>query len=401
MPVTGFVDAISRLSVAGWAADTDDPDGIVEISVERNGGEEARAPAGKPREDLRRLGKYGAGNHGFTITFDPPLSHREVHHILVRELASQQVLEGGELIIQARDLGDAFGSLFESPKPVPGAVLVTCHGRSGTTLLMKRLRGHPQIAVAGPPPYEIKLATYYAGALEVLTLPGDWEKSSRPDGLGRDPFYIGRNPFFTASTAAGIDADLMYTFFYSKSRQHLAGSFREIIAGFYGLASRELGRGPPAYFAEKCDVFGAARAVAREMFPKVREIVLIRDMRDVLCSSHAFFEPGSVTPSSLGEYAERFVHLQREAKEDVIFVRYEDLVSDEGTTLARIAAHLELERSFEPTELANDKLFARHATSASVEASIGRWRRELSPQQQRLCADIFGDFLRQFGYGEN
>jgi hypothetical protein len=46
-------------------------------------------------------------------------------------------------------------------------------------------------------------------------------------------------------------------------------------------------------------------------------------------------------------------------------------------------------------------LFATHATSASVEASIGRWRRELSPQQKRLCADIYGDFLRQFGYDED
>ena len=40
----------------------------------------------------------------------------------------------------------------------------------------------------------------------------------------------------------------------------------------------------------------------------------------------------------------------------------------------------------------------RHRTTDSVEASVGRWRRDLEPSLQELCADAFGETLYEFGY---
>jgi len=47
---------------------------------------------------------------------------------------------------------------------------------------------------------------------------------------------------------------------------------------------------------------------------------------------------------------------------------------------------------------ADASVISTHVISASVEASIGRWRRELQQEEQRVCAAAFGDFLSAFGY---
>jgi hypothetical protein len=39
-----------------------------------------------------------------------------------------------------------------------------------------------------------------------------------------------------------------------------------------------------------------------------------------------------------------------------------------------------------------------HGTSGSPEASIGRWRNDLSPEFRLAVEEKFGDLLREFGY---
>ena len=39
-----------------------------------------------------------------------------------------------------------------------------------------------------------------------------------------------------------------------------------------------------------------------------------------------------------------------------------------------------------------------HGTAGSPEASIGRWRHDLSPELRAAVAETFGDLLQQFGY---
>ena len=81
---TGYVDACTRHSVVGWAADTDRPDARLELRVMVNGAEQGRVIADRPREGLRQRGIYGDGAHAFEYAFDPPLSPFRGYNIVVR-----------------------------------------------------------------------------------------------------------------------------------------------------------------------------------------------------------------------------------------------------------------------------------------------------------------------------
>jgi hypothetical protein len=39
-----------------------------------------------------------------------------------------------------------------------------------------------------------------------------------------------------------------------------------------------------------------------------------------------------------------------------------------------------------------------HRTAPSFKESVGRWRHDLSPRRQTLCAEAFDDILIRFGY---
>jgi hypothetical protein len=42
----------------------------------------------------------------------------------------------------------------------------------------------------------------------------------------------------------------------------------------------------------------------------------------------------------------------------------------------------------------------QHQTSADLNASIGRWRRDLGTALQAVCQEAFGDVLAGFGYDD-
>jgi O-antigen biosynthesis protein len=66
----GNVDVAQRDRIAGWAADTEAPNDIVEVVVVVDGGELCRVRADTLRLDLRDLGHYGEGRHGFDFSLD-------------------------------------------------------------------------------------------------------------------------------------------------------------------------------------------------------------------------------------------------------------------------------------------------------------------------------------------
>jgi hypothetical protein len=96
----------------------------------------------------------------------------------------------------------------------------------------------------------------------------------------------------------------------------------------------------------------------------------------------------------------------RERRERSHLVRYEDLIGEPRSTLAAVFSYLGLDASAdavrrildEVTRTSSDRAQAFHRTSTSVEASIGRWKHELSPAQKALCAKAFDDILLEFGY---
>ena len=91
----GNVDVAQRDRIAGWAANTDFPNGIIDVVIMVAGREVGRARADGLRQDLRSLGTYGEGRHGFDFTFDEPLPADENHDLVVKFAAADQPLGHG------------------------------------------------------------------------------------------------------------------------------------------------------------------------------------------------------------------------------------------------------------------------------------------------------------------
>jgi hypothetical protein len=119
----GNVDVAQRDRIAGWAADTDFPNGTIEVVILVAGREVGRARADRLRQDLRDLGPYGDGRHGFDFTFDELLPADEDHDVAVRFAASGQPLGHGEFRLprQACSVWSGSHATAGSDAPGPGS----------------------------------------------------------------------------------------------------------------------------------------------------------------------------------------------------------------------------------------------------------------------------------------
>jgi len=87
-------------------------------------------------------------------------------------------------------------------------------------------------------------------------------------------------------------------------------------------------------------------------------------------------------------------------------VRYEDLIADPDRTMVGVCEYvgIDADRSridrlvSEARARSSGEKRAELSTSSSDEQSIGRWKRDLSPDLRMACADAFEDLLVEFGY---
>ncbi len=388
----GHVDAVTRLSVSGWAADADAPDAALELTIEVDGQEVGRTLAGRPRRDLAVLGRYGDGAHGFSFNFPAALSAHEAHGVRVL-FEDGALMPGGEKTVAAEVVAPAGG---DAPSPI----LVTAPGRSGTTYLMSCLAAAPQIVVAELVPYEVRLLSYYAAAYAVLTAPADTERSTHPDRLEGDGFHIGFNPFAAPQYAHAFSRQPPlrdYTENWAPARlgETMAGLVRE----YYRRLAVDRGKHGVRFFAEKNNnLHRPTRLFVRRVFPAVREVVIVRDPRDVLCSHVAYFDSSQDKAfQQLSHSCRQLTQIRAEAGPDLCIIRYEDMIRRDAATYARLGAFLEADVA-PMGESEGSRIFAQHATSLSPEASIGRWRTDLPAALRARCAAEWGEFLALFGY---
>ena len=84
-------------------------------------------------------------------------------------------------------------------------------------------------------------------------------------------------------------------------------------------------------------------------------------------------------------------------------LRYEDLLSDYDTQVARLLdfLNLEIEKPTLPTVIDQyrpDQGSAKQKGTHFVKGKVGRYRQKLTIQQQQLCQDVFGDYIERMGY---
>jgi hypothetical protein len=373
MPLIGHVDEISRSVVTGWAIDTDDPGRPCEVAIRINGQLRAILIANLYRPGLAEALKDSIDEnlrgavthaHGFTMTFDPPLSVFVEHDVAVQFAGTGTSLARGRKKLPVPNTGRA--------EMTP--VMVTAFGRSGTTILMQLLSRHPGIVVAKRYPFEMKLISYYVAAYRALVSGEDRERSSTPESLVENPFFIGFNPF-NRPIYYDVSSDIrrMEEYFEQTVPQVFAESCRTLLMEYYKILRSDQNKSSAAYFAEKVAPDTALTQAARLLCGGARAILLVRDPRDVVASARHFWnEDPRATVVGLAKAMDPVQAMHDERSKDTILVRYKDLIGDTAITMSKVYAFLGLESDIESVDDREDgDLFSHYGTSASPAAFVG------------------------------
>jgi hypothetical protein len=330
------------------------------------------------------------------------------------ELQLKVVLEDGVRVpigsVKARH--SPIGSQIQSRL---NPITVSCLGRSGTTLLMQTLVGHPRIVVYRRHPYELAPARYWIHMLKVLSEPGNLVETGYEHDFHENLRSIGHNPFYDDTID---DMGELGQWFASGYVERLAAFCQQSIEDWYRAVARRQRQDQPIYFAEKHMWPNYLPVLMRELYPEAKEVFLVRDFRDMACSILDFDAKRGYTGfrRQAGKTDEQYLKqdLRKAAlaltaswhsrQEVGHLLRYEDLVQRPEETLSSLLTYLELDSSPEavsalladaPKETA---ALEHHKTSATVNGSIGRWRSERDAPFRRVCEEAFVEALEEFGY---
>ena len=278
-------------------------------------------------------------------------------------------------------------------------LVVTSTGRSGSSLLMGRLARHPEIVVARAHPHELKLLSYYGLALNTLIAEADRKRSSAPETMlaVKNRFFVGFNPFNDA-----VDARDTVTapFWTGAAPDILRDCFATLTQKYYQLVAVKNSKPAAQLFAEKIGTSDLVRQAAHYMFGSLSEILLVRDPRDVICSSKSFWKRSfeDSVKSLRGQYAV-MMRVRAEPGLRQLVLRYEDLLTQPKATMANVYRFLHASPVDTETETEQERaIFQTHGTSASPAATVGRWRRELTADEVAVANRELATVIGTFGY---
>jgi hypothetical protein len=402
-PAPGTALDRTTFEVGGWAIGRDSPAESVEVVA---GERRVRAiPLWVERPDVVAVHPGAPATSGFWSLCGTLPLEREFR------LDVRAVLADGTRAV----LGSIAGKrepIRTSFRPQLKPLLVTSLGRTGTTLLMSLLAAHPSIVAYRSYPYETFPARYWLHLLRVLAEPADRAHSSNPSTFTGDIWRIGYNPFHTAPPTHAPELAELFGRTYV---ERLAGFCQESIDDFYRVTASLQGQADAKLFLEKFQPDALPR-LAWDLYPEMKEIVLVRDFRDLICSVFAFNEKRGTVDfgrdgfQSDADYASYVASRGRELldawksrRDRAELVRYEDLATEPAATLKRILAYLELEDDPAIVKKMTAAAFdhpdaSSHRTTAGVEESIGRWKRDLPPALRPVVSESLDPVLAELGY---
>jgi len=405
LPKAGATAEAYCFELAGWVLGNNTS--AVEVELIANDGPVRTLPVLYPRSDVDRC--YPQAAAGSKVGFWSPVS--VVGMTPDFELFVQAVLEGGVRVPMARLRGrhQSIPSLF---RPSIQPLLVTSLGRMGTTWVMRLLAEHPNIAALRLYPYETRPGRYWMQLLGAMVEPAFPAQSASRLGILEEDWWSAQDPFQRASLGR---YPALQQWFNAQFVEQTASLCQRSIEDCYqqiAVAQHQ----QPTYFAEK-HIPDEAPGIIWELYPHAREIFVVRDLRDMLCSIRAFntkrgtlgfarnlFNSEEEYVQYVARVSHRLLSSWRTRKARACLVRYEDLLQAPETALQSMLAYLDLERGssvidgmLQRAMLDTPELQA-HRTSSDALASIGRWRSDLDPATQQLCDTAFGDALAEFGY---
>ena len=294
-------------------------------------------------------------------------------------------------------------------------LIISTLGRTGSTWVARVLGEHPQIAAYRPFEYEPRLASYWLEVLHTVAEPCSYYQAL--DGeLYDNTWWLGTRRSTPAPTRF-LD-DNITRWFARDSVQATARFAMERIDSFYTEVAQMQGKRDAVFFAEKCWPGAFVPHSITELYSGAKEIILVRDFRDMVCSilsfnkklGHASFgrelaESDEQFVRQLRISAVRTLEHWRERGSAAHLLRYEDLILHPHATLRGVLGYLGLDASDATIEATlarahglTPHLQAGHRTTKDPAASIGRWQHDLDDSLKAVCEDAFGDVLEQLGY---
>jgi hypothetical protein len=400
--------ATHSIELAGWALGRDSRVVAIEVST-RDSTPLIELPLGAERPDVAaaHAGAPGADTSGFhawvsTLGLPPAF-----------ELRLCAVQENGARVELASVRGRrrALEARFE-PRIQP--LMVTTLARTGSTILVRLLGSHPDLLAYRPFQYEPRVARYWMEVLRTLTEPVSYLRQITHAAKPNDRhWWIGLGaPLPQPLLDPGLEA-----WMGAEGVESLATLCQNRIDALYERIASEQGRPDARYFVEK-NLPNMVPRLLWELYPGAREIILVRDFRDMVSSMLALNEKrgyakfGRERVGSDREHIEqlgrtgvkRLLASWRERADRAHLLRYEDLILRPREALEALLTYLGLDSSAATIEAIGSGLAEttpdseRHRTSADPRSSIGRWRNDLNDELQRACESALGPALEAFGY---
>lgn len=394
----------------GWVIGREVPVAALEVMYE--GELWRRLAVDKYRSDLRiaypqaSRAEWSGFADGVTVLGMAP----EFELLIRARLQDDEVLP----LATIRGRREALRSPFE---PALNPLMVTSLGRTGTTWLNCLLSEHPRIVAYRRYPYETFVGSYWMQALIVLSAPADHLDSSHPGHFVLNRSLIGHNPYYmeVLSPETAVEERPLSRWLGEGFVDQLAPFCQQNIDSYYSLVALKQQQPQARYFVEKYQPWFIPRIVW-DLYPGAREIFLVRDFRDMVCSVLKFnakrgyaafgrekFESDEEYIRQLRIGLVRFLASWEERKHRCLLLRYEDLVLDAMGSLRAVLEYMGLDASDSVIRgmierASANRALAEHRTSVDARASVERWREDLEPSLRAVCEETFGDVLEAFGY---
>jgi Sulfotransferase family len=290
-------------------------------------------------------------------------------------------------------------------------IMVNTFGRSGGALLMRMLAEHPDIIVDQRFPYETRVLSYWTHFMRVLAAPAD---TSQVEPYWRDPNRLPPFPYFFDSPTGLIPLEqaTLDRWYATDQVEEFARVAQATVESFYRECAGIRNRTTPAFFAEKMVPAGHCRWITWLLYPRGREIFLVRDPRDTLASVLAinarrgfagfgreWVETDEQYVGLVRMHLLAFLDQWKRRSQYSALVRYEDLVRSPTEQIRAMLDTLNLDSSantlYSMIEAGNEITanVNAHRTSPDGPSSIGRWKRDLEPRLQEICDEAFDGLL--------
>jgi hypothetical protein len=239
-------------------------------------------------------------------------------------------------------------------------LLVTTLGRTGSTALLGTLGMHPKMAVYKPFEQEARYIGYYTQMFKTLSSAYSWQAPLMhvSEYVTQDQL-LGRNVPSEGILHYSVYSE-MWDNFYHQYVPNMYKFCSEQLSQLYQQVAKLNGNHEPLFMVEKF-VPGNEVTEVKTIFPTAKEIVLVRDPRDVYCSILSFIEKKGqlafgreffqdnhsyLTESFIPNMIQLYQYWKTHS-DSVLLVRYEDMILDPQKTYHKICQYVGINNSSE------------------------------------------------------